>query len=199
MLADETFQDLLKRVRAGEQEAAAELVRQCTPEIRRIVRMRLTDGRLRRVLDSLDVCQSVLANFFVRASAGQFELETPEQLLKLLAVMARNRVLSHVQKQQAGRRDQRRMCDQGAETIQLQAGSEETPSQIVSAAELMDMARSRMTDEERRLAELRSQGQDWAAIAAAAGCTQDAARKKLARAMDRVLQELGIDEGAPAE
>ena len=53
-------------------------------------------ARLRRVLDSVDVCQSVLANFFVRVAAGQFDLDQPEQLLRLLATMARNRILDHV-------------------------------------------------------------------------------------------------------
>ena len=48
MLTDDTFQDLLRRVRAGDQQAAAEVVRACEPEIRRIVRLRLTDARLRR-------------------------------------------------------------------------------------------------------------------------------------------------------
>ena len=47
-------------------------------------RLRLTDPRLRRQYDSLDICQSVLASFFVRAAAGQYDLDRPEQLLKLL-------------------------------------------------------------------------------------------------------------------
>jgi hypothetical protein len=38
----------------------------------------LTDARLRREIDSADICQAVLANFFVRVAAGQFEIETPE-------------------------------------------------------------------------------------------------------------------------
>jgi RNA polymerase sigma-70 factor (ECF subfamily) len=55
--------------------------------------LHLTDPRLRRVLDTVDVCQSVLGGF-VRAAAGQFDLEQPEQLVKLLTTMARNRILT---------------------------------------------------------------------------------------------------------
>ncbi len=67
--------------------------------------MRLTDPHLRRQLDSLDVCQSVLADFFHRATSGQFEINTPQQLAALLAKMTKNRFLKHVEKQQAARRD----------------------------------------------------------------------------------------------
>ena len=42
------------------------------------MRIHLRDVRLRRVLDSTDICQSVLASFFVRAALGQYDLDTPE-------------------------------------------------------------------------------------------------------------------------
>src|SRR5262245_19863177 len=87
------FQELISRMRAGDGEAAAELVRCYEPAIRRIVRLRLNDSRLQRVFDSMDVCQSVLGSFFVRAALGQFDLSTPEQLLKLVAQMARHKVI----------------------------------------------------------------------------------------------------------
>ena len=68
-------------------QAAAELVRHYEPAIRRAVRVRLVDTRLNRLLDSMDICQSVMASFFVRAALGQYELNTPDQLLRLLATM----------------------------------------------------------------------------------------------------------------
>ncbi len=55
--------------------------------------MRLTDPSLYRLLDSMDVCQSVLLSFFVRAAAGQYDLEQPQELLKLLVVMAWNKLV----------------------------------------------------------------------------------------------------------
>ena len=93
---NEGFQVLLRRVRAGDGQAAAELVRRYEPAIRRAARVRLVDTRLNRLLDSMDICQSVLASFFVRTALGQYELETPEQLLKLLATMTRNKLANQV-------------------------------------------------------------------------------------------------------
>lgn len=84
----ESFRALIARVRAGDEQAAAELVQHYEPAIRRAARVRLVDTRLNRLLDSIDICQSVMASFFVRTALGQFELNTPDQLLRLLATMA---------------------------------------------------------------------------------------------------------------
>src|SRR5207248_3750064 len=94
---DPSFAALIARVRAGGKAAAAELVRQYEGEIRRIIRLRL-GGPLARALDSMDICQSVLGNFFVRAAAGQFDIDEPQQLLKLLVTMARNRLRDHARR-----------------------------------------------------------------------------------------------------
>jgi DNA-directed RNA polymerase specialized sigma24 family protein len=99
-----TFHDLIIRLRTGDAGAAAELVRRYEPTIRLIVRRRLSDPALRRVLDSMDICQSVLASFFLRAAVGQYQLDDPQQLLKLLATMARNKVLHEVARQRAAGR-----------------------------------------------------------------------------------------------
>src|SRR5579883_2868016 len=108
MSSDDAFTDLIRRVREGDEVAAAELVRGYEPAIRRVVRVHLRDPRLRRVLDSTDICQSVLATFFVRANLGEYELKTPDDLLKLLATIARHKVTNEAKKQQALRRDYRR-------------------------------------------------------------------------------------------
>src|SRR5919198_6288365 len=94
MPEDDVLSSLISRVRAGDAAAAAELVRRYEPVIRSRIRvwLRMQDRRLRRVFDSMDVCQSVLASFFVRAAAGQYDLEEPRDLLKLLVKMARNKL-----------------------------------------------------------------------------------------------------------
>src|SRR6266436_4001848 len=96
-----TFQDLIGQVRAGDGEAAAELVRRYEPAIRRAARIRLADSRLRRLFDSMDISQSVFASFFVRAALGQYELEKPERLLGLLVAMSRKKLADHARQQAA--------------------------------------------------------------------------------------------------
>jgi RNA polymerase sigma factor (sigma-70 family) len=188
------YSDFLRRLRAGDEAAAAELVRRYEPEIRLEVRtwLRLRNPRLRRVFDSMDVCQSVLGSFFVRAAIGEFDLERPEQLIRLLVGMARNKLAERVRWHQRRRRDVRRVEGDGAEADA--AVVRETPSQIVAGRELLQEFRRRLSDDERRLADLRVQGCEWVAIAGEIGGTPEALRKQLTRAVERVELELGLRE-----
>jgi RNA polymerase sigma factor (sigma-70 family) len=188
-----SFGELIHRVRAGDALAAAEVVRRYEPALRRAVRARLRrDPRLCRLLDSVDVSQSVLASFFVRAALGQYDLTTPEHLLKLLATIARNKVVNQAKKQRAIRHDDGRNepLAEGRDVPAPGPG----PGAQAEARELLAEALRRLSPEERRLLALRDEGQAWAEIAAALGGTPDALRVQLARAVDRVSAELGLDE-----
>jgi RNA polymerase sigma-70 factor (ECF subfamily) len=192
MSGDASFAALIVRVRAGDADAAAEVVRRYEPEIRRAIRLRLTDPGLRRVLDSMDIFQSVLGNFFVRAAAGQFDLERPDQLLRLLVTMARNKLRDQISFYHAARRDQRREAD--LERLDLVTTSATSPSSAVAARDLLESVRRSLSPEERELADLRGQGHDWASIAAQRGEHPDTLRKRLAHALNRVTRQLGLDE-----
>jgi RNA polymerase sigma factor (sigma-70 family) len=199
----ESFQTLIARVRSGDEQAAAELVRLYEPAIRRAARVRLLDTRLNRLLDSMDICQSVMASFFVRTALGQYELETPDQLLKLLATMTRNKLANQVKGHGRARRDFRRVsveygdCDDETDSgagAQRIAGQDPTPSRDVAARELLEEAMRRLSPEEKRILDRREQGGQWTEIAEELGSSPEAIRKRLARAVDRVAHELGLDE-----
>jgi RNA polymerase sigma-70 factor (ECF subfamily) len=187
-----SFEELIRRIRTGDQEAAAELVRQYEHTVRRVIRFRLGDARLAAAFDSMDVCQSVLGSFFVRAVAGQYELQSPEQLVKLLATMARHKLASQVRKERAGRRDRRRVEATGAAAEVAAPAS--SPSRQMAARELLQEVNRRLTQEERQLVELRGQGHDWADIAAQLGVNSATLRQRLSRALGRVTRELGLEE-----
>ncbi len=186
-----SFEDFLRRVRAGDERAAADLVRLYEPTIRRVIRFRLTGSRLGTALDSVDVCQSVLASFFVRAASGEYDLSNPDDLVKLLVTMARNKLASQARRQQAARRDHRRNQAGALEEDRLPA-DQPSPSQCVANKELLQEVQRRLTPQERQLVELRGQGLEWAEIAEQLGETPAALRKRLSRALDRVSGELGL-------
>ena len=54
MTERESFEQLIERVRAGDDQAASDLVRLYEPEVRRFIHFRLTTPALRRFVDSLD-------------------------------------------------------------------------------------------------------------------------------------------------
>jgi hypothetical protein len=192
MPENDAFMDLIRRVRGGDEQAAIQLVRDYEPVIRLEVRLRLVDPRLRRFFDSMDVCQSVLASFFVRAASGQYDLDRPENLVKLLVVMARKKVALEARKERAQRRDHRRIQALGVGAAEALA-SDPSPSRMVAGKELLQAFKDRLSAEERQLADLRALGQEWAAIATQVGGTPEGRRKQLARALDRVARQLGLD------
>ncbi len=191
---DQEFIDLIRRVRLGEPEAAGQLIRQFEPEIRRKIRtwIRMRHPDLRSIVETMDIYQSVLANFFVRAASGQFDLDDPERVLGLLVVMARNKLNSLTRDHRRQRRDLRRTESLGDDAGG--DGGDPSPSRIVAGRELLALALSRLSEEERRVVDLRTSGSSWDAVATDLGGTPEGRRKQLARALSRVAHELGIDD-----
>jgi RNA polymerase sigma-70 factor (ECF subfamily) len=148
-------------------------------------------------VDSQDICQSVLANLFAGISAGQFDLETPEQLIKLLVTMARNKLLDHVRKNQAQCRDQRRQDENSSETLDAISDPRVTPSRAISNKELLQKVREMLSEEERYLAEQRALGRGWGELAAELNARPDAIRMRFSRAVNRVARQLGLEEAQP--
>ncbi|MCA9009225.1 MAG: hypothetical protein KDB01_05730 [Planctomycetaceae bacterium] len=187
------FQELIQRVRERDEDAARELTLRYEKAIRRVVRIHLRDPRMRRVVDSMDVCQSVLTSFFVRTALGEYELNTPEQLISLLTTITKNKVVNQVHRLQAQRRDIRRDSELGSGSFGVLDRSP-NPADEVSAKEILEKVRSGLDASERYLAEQRGLGRTWPELAEQLGATDVALRKKLTRALDRVMAELGLSE-----
>jgi RNA polymerase sigma factor (sigma-70 family) len=192
---ESAFLQLMQRLRVGDEKAALELHGLYAEQLQRIVRVRLTQPALRRQMDSIDICQSVFADFFVRAAMGQYDPRSPAELLRLLAAMARHRLIYHAKKQKAARRDMRRVEGGAIEDFSL-AGAGETPSQIISARELLQQCQQRLNAEERSLLDMRRAGRGWDEIGLAVGKSGEAVRKQFGRTIKRVSDELGMEEFA---
>ena len=98
-----------------------------------------------------------MASFFVRAAAGQYDLNQP------LATAA---AADQHGPQQGGpgrppsagqRRDNRRVGGLGVEEVDP-VGNVGTPSRVVEAKELLNLVRDKLQDDERRLADIRVAG-----------------------------------------
>jgi len=190
----QSFADFLRRIRLGDEQAAIELVQRYEPLIRREVRLGISDSRLNRAFDSIDVCQSVLASFFARAATGQYELESPDQLVKLLMSMARNKLASLARREQRLRRDARRVAATQPEDLEQVVDTAVSPSNIVLQRELVDRMRAELTDDERRIADLRVEGMGWEEVAERLGGSAQARRMQLARGIERAAEHLGLEE-----
>lgn len=187
------FRDLIQRVRARDEDAARELAEKYEAVIRRIVRIHLRDARMRRTMESMDVCQSVLKSFFVRTALGQYDLDTPEQLIGLLTAMTRNKLANQVNRARAQRRDLGRNVSLGESGFQV-AGRQSDPSDQAAAKELVALVCDRLGDHERFLAEQRGLGRTWGELAEQLGESDEALRKRFSRSVDRVIADLGLDD-----
>jgi RNA polymerase sigma-70 factor (ECF subfamily) len=186
------FPDLMARMRGGDARAAEDLFRQYESQVRLEVRLRLRDPRLRRLVDEADVCQSVMLSFFVRARLGEYDVEGPGELMRLLAGIARNKVAAQARRHSAGRRDFRRAEGLAGADATIAPG--DSPSQVVANAELLGAIRGRLSAEEHRMAELRVDGRSWAEVAEELGGSADARRVQFQRAVSRVSRELGLED-----
>ncbi|MBO0699767.1 MAG: sigma-70 family RNA polymerase sigma factor [Zavarzinella sp.] len=191
--ADNPFVSYVARLRAGDEAALEELVDRYTPVIKLEARMRLRSPHLRAVLDSMDICQSVLKSFFLRAAAGQFDIDRPEDLRKLLVQMACNKSLEAARREYAQRRDARRSVKLGDEAHQVAGGDD--PVGEVEWQELLLRGRQMLSPDERRIAEARAAGRTWDELAAELGKSPDQLRMQLARAQKRVAEALDLEVG----
>jgi RNA polymerase sigma-70 factor (ECF subfamily) len=182
----------MTRLKAGDAQAAEELFRSYESQLRLEIRLRLRDPRLRRLVDEADVCQSVLLSFFVRARLGQYDRADPGELMRLLAGMVRNKVAAQARHHSAQQRDFRRA--QALTGAEAALSREPSPSQLVAGEELLREFRARLSDEERRIADLRSAGRSWAEVAQDVGGTADSRRIQLQRAIGRLGRELGLED-----
>jgi DNA-directed RNA polymerase specialized sigma24 family protein len=187
---DSVFQVLVDRARTGDETAAATLVTEYQTELHRYVRFKLTSPAVRRVVDSLDVCQSVLAGFFVSLRDGRLEVIQPRQLFRLLAVMAENKVRDKVRVHHAARRGGGALADGGP--VDVVEGRDEDPAEAVEGRELLASVRDRLRVDDREVVDRWLAGEGWPQIAAAVGKKPDAVRHQVTRAVDQAARELGL-------
>jgi RNA polymerase sigma-70 factor (ECF subfamily) len=176
------FTELIRRIRAGDALAARELIRRYEPAIRREARLRLGPS-LRPLFDSMDLCQSVLGSFFVRVVAGQYELESPRRLMRLLIEMTRNKVREKARKRYEG----------GLGASEPVAADPDPVDQILNK-DFVDEFRRRLSAAELVLWDRRCQDLPWHAIASELGATPESLRQQYSRAVHRVARELGVEE-----
>ena len=193
MFEHATFRVLIGRVQAGDEEAANELVRLYEPQLRRIARVRLNSPALRRELESTDVCQSVMFAAVQGLAQGKLQCDSPEKLLSLLAVMAKNNVRKAVRRQHSLKRDCTRLVDADVREFDPALQSD-SPSEKVERAEFLQVVLDHLSAKEQFIAQERARGVSWQELGERFGATADALRVRFYRKVDTIRHELGLDE-----
>jgi RNA polymerase sigma factor (sigma-70 family) len=182
---------LTARVRSGEAEAMAEFVRLFAPQIRRAIRIHGTGQRLQRVLDSEDLCQSVLRRFLGRLDDTGLPMDDPGKLLAYLLQMARNRQREALRRERADKRGGGRLREAGSEVFAQKIDPAPAVGLELEQRELLEAVLARLGEQEQRIARLRADGVAWEDIARQLGGNAEALRKGYQRAVKRAA---GIED-----
>jgi RNA polymerase sigma-70 factor (ECF subfamily) len=162
MTAGESFDDVMIRLRAGDQDAAREVFQRFADRLIRLAKRRF-DAVMRRKVDPEDVVQSAYKSFFHRYAAGKLEVHDWGKLWSLLVTITVRKCLDRVEYHRAERRDARREAA-------LRPGAEETlpwleaiardptPDQAAILMETVEQLMRECSDRERPILELSLQG-----------------------------------------
>jgi len=192
---EHALRKLLDRAAGGHEESSAELMRQLGPFVLRAVRIHLPrKSHLRQIFDSDDIIQSVFADFFIGARAGDIRFRGVGQLNTLLQRMAKHKVIDKVRNLNAEWRALETVWIEGR--CLPQANNHPSPGDKMGSREVYSQIRSLMTENERQIADLRSQGRTFPEIAALLSPTKgkelnpNTLRMTLERAMARIREQL---------
>jgi DNA-directed RNA polymerase specialized sigma24 family protein len=188
-----SFDELLRKLRRGDVDVVEEFVATYDSFIRRAIRPRIKRANLGAVADSVDICQSVLGSFLIRLAAGEYELNSQQDLQNLLFSIARNKFAFLVRREYADRRDRNRNTTLQSGQFRLIADSD-NPQQNAQRRDLIEHVRSQLTAEDRELFRRRQEGQNWDEIALQVGGSAVLLRKRFSRALNVVAAELGFEE-----
>jgi RNA polymerase sigma factor (sigma-70 family) len=174
------FQATLQRAIAGSQDDIRRLIDEYGHCIQRVVRRRL-DTRLRSKFDSIDFVQMVWASFF-RDAARLERFGTPEEFVRFLVTMARNKVVDEERRRLMGARYN---CshDTSYDESENPAGtaSGATPSQFAIAREELEKMVATESDRDREVIRLRISGASFVEISKALGINERTARRVIRR------------------
>src|SRR5262245_21175403 len=104
MAENESFPELMDRLRSGEDEAAREVFARFAARLVGLARRHL-DGRLAVKVDPEDVVQSAYKSFFVRQREGSLEVGSWDGLWGLLTLITLRKCADRAEHYRAAKRD----------------------------------------------------------------------------------------------
>lgn len=188
MADEEPVEELLERLRAGDEAAAAEVFNRFAQRL-----IALARTHLQRVIgnkeDPEDVVQSVYRSFFRRQREGQFQIDSWENVWGLLTVITLRKCGKRVEYFRAARRDVRR-------EVRLSATEspnpwepitqDPTPEESVVLADVLEQVMRGLEDTDREILSLHLQGYTVPEISTQVGFARRTVRRTLETIRNRL-------------
>jgi RNA polymerase sigma-70 factor (ECF subfamily) len=186
-----SFDDLMARLRTGDNEAAAQVFHRFGERLIAVAQKRL-GPQMRPKVDPEDVLQSVFRSFFCRQAAGKLDdLETWDSLWGMLVVITLRKCGRRLDYFHAASRDVQREVraeppvDQSAASWEAQ-DIEPTPAEAAMVTDLVAHLLSRLEGRHREILTLSLQRYSPTEISAKIGCTE----RTVYRVLERVKEWL---------
>src|SRR5947209_4654729 len=131
---------LLNLWRAGNQDAARQIFDRYVAQLLALASRRISQ-RLAARVDAEDIVQSVFRTFFHRAREGQFKVDDPDDLCKLLARITVHKTLRQIAFHKRAKRDATQETGQGdadCDHMMDLLAKEPTPEDTVTLYDPMD-------------------------------------------------------------
>jgi RNA polymerase sigma-70 factor (ECF subfamily) len=191
-----SFDDLMARLRNGEEEAARQIYNRFLCRLLDRVRHRL-NGRLRQKFDAEEIVLSALNSFFRRYADGQFEFTDWDSLHSLLGEIALRKCGHRIEYFRAARRDVKReqaLANESSSSDWEVMGKEPTPQHEAMLQETIEQLASSLEDDrERQILALSLEGLDKAEISGRVGRSERTVQRVLRRIRQR-LERMRCEE-----
>jgi RNA polymerase sigma factor (sigma-70 family) len=177
----------LDRIRAGDEEAARELLARYEAQVRLVVRRQIP-RLLRSRFDSLDFLQSVWASFFVRLRAGPEKFEDPRYLVTFLAQVAKNKVVDQYRRAISRKQDMQReeSLSVGSSPPRELVADQDTASELAEANEAFSRLRDLLPVDRQEILTLKVAGLTSREIGERLGLSERTVRRALEELRRRV-------------
>jgi DNA-directed RNA polymerase specialized sigma24 family protein len=185
-MASRELQEFFAALRSGDPRTAESLLDRLEPSLRRIIRARLQDARVRRVADTSDIFQSLLKDFLFQRQGEHSPSQSAAGMYAYLAAAASHKI-------QAKLRKERRHAGSLADDFEP-ATTESPAGERLENRDLIEAIRERLAEDRRLLFDLTLRGLTWAEISAIVGGQPDTLRMRLRRGIASALSELGEQE-----
>jgi RNA polymerase sigma-70 factor (ECF subfamily) len=198
MADSDSFNDLMARLRAGDEAAARDVFQRFVGKLVRLAH-RQFDAALRRKVDPEDVVQSAYKSFFVRYGAGKLEVHDWGNLWGLLTMITLRKCLDRVEYHRAECRDVRREAAAhpgaaGAEPWWEAVAREPTPEEAAVLAETVAQLLRDLGEEERPVLEMSLQGYTTQEISERLGRPERSVRR-LRERLRKGLERMQLSDG----
>jgi RNA polymerase sigma-70 factor (ECF subfamily) len=194
MPQDHSFDDLMARLRSGDDDAATQVFQRFADQLIALAQKRLSP-KMRRKVDAEDVLQSVFRSFFARQAAGQMgPLANWDNLWGMLMVITLRKCGRRIDYFHSACRDidretpNQKPADRSGEDWQT-SGNEPTPAEAAQLTDMVEHLLNHFDGKHRDIVALSLQGCTAPEISSQLACTERMVYRVLERVKEWVARQ----------